>query len=389
MAGTYQGYNPVVVDRILTSTIPDHIRKLEDAHMRKYAFPAQLQAAGRVVMNCGGNGFDWPVRYKRRPTTHATGTEVRTYTATNLNKKAELAWRGYETRDIISALELDMNKGEAAIVNLMDNFANSLKQDLDDNLARQYFADGTTNTRDWTGLETMFATSGTVSTAATPPSTDSRAVNQGDIVGYPSGTYANIHTDLQYYGGSQYDGIWPAGDQDPQVDFWTPLVLFGDSSNSTAYSATTHDWFHQCEELIGYAVTNTGRLAGASGLPTTCLLDRGMYNELKNGMRSRQGIEISRGEGDFSLVRFGFKDVIVVDGVEVTFDNCLPVDTGYMYSYQNIELRSLRESLLVVEGPLYDMDLQGHKCAVFTRSNLKFESPRNFFKIVKSYSQLS
>lgn len=382
---TLPGYDYVTFDRLTNSTIADHLPGVEEAHLRNYPFPAQLAAGGRVIYNCAGRGFDWRVQFRRHTARSATGANIRTFQPVNLLKNAYLPWRGYEVTDSISKIEVLENRNEQALVSLMDGFMDRLKNSLDQALARLYFQDGNTVTDGWHGLETLFGNNGTIDVTNAGAT---RTKNAADIAGYPSTTYAGLLTELGYYSGTQYDGIWPEGDCDPQRDFWSPLILFGDSTNA-AYTQTTHDWANQCEELIGFAVTHTSRLGGIDSQPTTCLLDRSLFNGLKNKMRSKQTIFVSRAEKDVSLVALGFTNTIVVDGVECTYDSSLPVNTGYMYSYRNIELRCLEGQLLMPEPMLYDMDTSSHKAVVATMSNLKFKSPRNFIKIVKNVSQLT
>lgn len=384
----YIGYDYVLFDRLASTTIAEHMTEVEEAHLKNYAFPAQLAAGGRVVYNCSGRGFDWPVQYRRHAAKSTTGANVRTFQPVNLHKTAYLPWRGYEVTDSISRIEVLENRGQQAIVNLLDGFMDRLKKSLDQELARQYFVNGTTYTTSWHGLETIFGNNGTVDVTQTAPSTARRSKNAADIAGYPSATYAGLSTELANYSGNQYDGIWPEGDADPQLDFWSPLILFGDSTNAV-FGGSADTWVGQADEIIGFAVTHTSRLGGVDAQPTTCLLDRSLFNGLKTRMRGKETIFVSRAEKDVSLVALGFTNTIVVDGVECTFDSSLPVNTGYMYSYRNIELRCLEGQLLMPEGLEYDIDTQSHKAVVSTMANLKFASPRNFVKLVKNVAQLT
>ncbi len=390
MSNSFQGYDLVKFDRLATTTLADHIRVLEQEHLRNYAFPAQLQASGRVLKGLGGRGFDWVIQYKRHDLRASTGANVREWKPQNLYIKAQLPYRGYEATDSISRGEVLANRdSQAQIVNLMDGFLDRLTQSMEQNLARQYFNDGDTNTDYWHGFETFFGNNGTI----TSTTGAQRSKNAADIVAYPYATYAGLSTELSAQGGAQIDGIWPAGDSEPHRDFWTPLILFGDSTNAAVNnpsSPTTYTWQSQCLQILGYAITHSARLGGLDAQPTTVLMDRTMYNELKNQLRGKETIFVTRGNEDYSLVKLGFTNTLVVDGVECTADNSLPANTSYGFSYRNCELRCQTDDLFDTEGGvMYDRDVSAHKAVVSTISNLKFRSPRHFFKIVKNVSQLT
>ena len=381
----YTGYDIVAFDRITSTTIAEHMTEVEEAHLRNYAFPAQLQAAGRITFNHGGRGFDWPVQYRRHNVKATTGANARTFAPLNLWKTASLPWRGYEVTDSISRIEIQENKGPQAIVPLLDGFKDRLTTSIDQGLARQYFNDNNTNSEWWHGMETMFGTNGTI----TSTTGAQRATNQADIVAYPSATYAGISTELSAYGGVQIDGIWPAGDVDPQREFWSPLIFIGDSSNSIYTSTVADSWVENCEELLGLAISHQARIGGLNAQPTTGLFDRVMFNAIKSKLRKKETIFRETGSDPASLQAIGFKNVIVVDGLECTSDNSMASGVGYLYSYRNIELRCMEGQLLTTEGPEYDIDTQSHKCVVSTLSNLKFSTPRNFVKIVESRTQIT
>lgn len=379
---TYQGYDTVLFDRHAVSTLAKHITELEDAHLRNYALPAQLQSAGRFLFNQSGRGFDWRVQYKRHNVTANTGANRRNFSPKNLYKLAALTDRGYMATDSISSLEVLQNRGPEAIGNLFQNFVERIVQSVDQVLSTQYYIDGEApeNADFWDGLMTMFGTNGTLKY----DDGTQRTSNQEDIVGYPSGTYAAVSTELGNYGGSNEDGvIWPDGDSDPQYDFWSPIIVVGDSNQ---FAATTHDWKNQASEAIRYAITHSGKAGGKAARPTTVLLARGMYNDLKNLESRKEEITIT---DQNSLRALGFRDVITIDGTEVTYDNGVPAHNGFGLSYENITIRSLYGELMHQEGPQYDLDDQCHKAVVSVLGNIKFNSPRNFFRVVDSHTELA
>ena len=108
-------------------------------------------------------------------------------------------------------------------------------------------------------------------------------------------------------------------------------------------------------------------------------LARNLYSQFLNLIDDKEQIQVLGG-AETPLRALGFKNVVMFDGVEVTYDTSIPTNTGYGLSVQNCELLGMDESLLRAEGPEYDIDDQSHKFVTSTLSNLKWKSPRNFVK---------
>lgn len=377
-----QGYDQVMFDRHAQSTLAQMLTEIEDAHLRNFALPAQLQSAGRIMFNQTGRGMMWPVQFKRHIVTANTGANRRNFAPRNLWKLAALSDRGYQATDQISSIEILQNKGKEAFIPVFQNFVERIAESVDQVLAGQYYIDGnaTGNTDFWCGFKTMFGTNGTinVSTGA------QRATNAADIVAYPYDTYATLSTELGAYGGAQQSGaIWPNGDCDPQYDFWSPIIVVG---SSTSFSATTHTWRYQALEALRYAITHASRTGGKAARPTTVILARDMYIDMKNLMATKEEIEIS---DENRLRALGFRDTVNLDGTECTMEHSVPSGYGFGFNYQNITLRSLYGQLLNREGPQYFMEDQAHKAVVSVLGNLKFKSPRNFFMVVDTSTKIT
>ena len=92
----------------------------------------------------------------------------------------------------------------------------------------------------------------------------------------------------------------------------------------------------------------------------------------------KERIQIS---SEHQLRALGFKNTVNFDGIEVSWEAAVPSTVGYGINYKNIELKSMDDSLLRSEGPEYDIHSQSFNAVVSTLSNLKYSSPRNFFKL--------
>ena len=101
--------------------------------------------------------------------------------------------------------------------------------------------------------------------------------------------------------------------------------------------------------------------------------------DLLNMSDDKERIQIT---SEHQLRALGFKNTVNFDGIEVSLELAVPNGIGYGLNYDNIELKSMDESLLRSEGPEYDIHSQSFNAVVSTLSNLKFSSPRNFFKLM-------
>ncbi len=355
MPTSYQGYSTADWARSMTTTLAEHIRDEEQTMMRNFQLLALLSQNGRMKMNCAGRGFDWPVRYKRRPVEGNTGETARNFARVNTHK-----------------LE---NRGPEAILDTFGNMVTRIEEDLNQTLATEPYIDGNASGNEtcWHGLETMFGTNGTVNIT----SGAQRSANAADKVGYPSDTYADLSTVLGNYGGENESGAyWPDGVATPEYDFWSPLIV---CYNSSAFNGAADTFAAQGDEAMRYAIINAQRNSSMEGQVTNVILARNLYNDLLNLFDGKEQIQITSENG---LRALGFKNVLVFDGVEVSWETGVPTGVGYGLNYNLVELRSMYGNLFESEGPEYDIHTQAYNSVVKTLSNFKWKSPRNFFKLM-------
>ncbi|WP_339803452.1 phage major capsid protein [uncultured Marinobacter sp.] len=372
----YKGFNPVAFARTSATTLANHIREVEESMLRNFQLGALLESAGRVNYNNSGEGFDWPVQYRLHKVEGNTGETQRNFARRNLWKTASLEFRGYQTTDAMYYREFRSNKGPEGIVKVFDNFVQRLETSMTQAFGGEYYVDGSAsgNEQSWHGLESMFVLNGTVNST----SGAQRSANAADIVGYPNDSYAALSTVLGNYGGENESGqYWPDGIADGEYDFWSPLVVNYTTTHADLPSST-NTWAGQGDEALRYAIINSQRNASKTGQITNILLARDLYMGLLNIIDDKERIAISN---ETSLRALGFKQTVNFDGIEVSWEAGIESGVGYGLNYDNIELKSMDESLLRSEGPEYDIHSQAFVAAVSTLSNLKFSSPRNFFKL--------
>ena len=360
--------------RSIATTIVNHLREEEIASLRKFKFFAALEGAGQIRTNMSGRGFDWEIQYRNHTPSGNNGETPRTFARENLWKKLELEYRGAQVTDAIYKKEMLENRSAQALVNVAGKMASRLLTSMEQYLAKEWIVDGylPENSLRFHGIESMMGATQTiqVDTAAT-----ARAANAADPFFYPNDSYAGLSTVLGAYGGSAPTvGSWPNGNADPEFDFFTPVIVNADSSY---FGGTT--WSSNCVKAVREAIHQTRRNDSKEDQVDMCLFDRRLYIDFLNALDAKERVIVSRTNG---LRSYGFTDVFELDGVEISGENSVPANTGYGLATGNIELLCMENQLMVSEGPFYDELTQQFRYVVSTLGNLKFKSPRNFFKIV-------
>lgn len=371
------GLSMVQWARSIATTMSDHFREVEEAMMRNYPFMKSLMDGDRIEYNCAGRGMDWRVQYRLHPIEGNTGETPRTFDRKNLYKTAILDWRGYQATDSISERELlEAKDSKNALIKVIDGFSDRLETSMKQGLAQQAWVDGnaTGNDKFWHGLESIFGTNGTVNVSTGAQ----RAANAADLVGYPDDTYAGIDTDLGAYGGAQYSGsVWPNGNADPELDFWSPLMV---NYTSTAFSGATDTWVAQGDEALRYGIIHSQR--NDLGAPVNEIwLARNLYYDFLNLIDGKEQIITN---GDTGKKGLGFGNKVLFDGVPITWDTSIANNVGYGLNFENIKLRCMYDSIVTVskDDVFYDPYTQFVNAAAKHMGNLMFKSPRNFVKFL-------
>jgi hypothetical protein len=332
---------------------------------------AALEGSGNVRTNMSGRGFDYEVQYRNHTPSGNNGETPRTFARQNLWKRAELEFRGAQVTDAIYKKEMLENRSAQALVNVAGKMASRLLTSMEQYLAREWIVDGYAagNELRFHGMESFLQTNGTVNIT----DGSQRTANAADPFAYPSDTYAGLSTTLGAYGGSQQTGVWPNGYADPEYDFFSPVIV---NYTSTYFGAAT--WKDNCVKAVREAIHQTRRNDSKEDQIDMVLLDRRLFIDFLNTLDSKERVIVSRTNG---LRSYGFTDVFELDGVEISSENSVPANTGYGLAIGNMELLCMEGQLLNSEGPFYDEITQQYRYVVSTLGNLKFKSPRNFFKL--------
>ena len=362
--------------RSIATTIVNHLREEEIASLRKYKLFAALEGSGQIRTNMSGRGFDWEIQYRNHTPSGNNGETPRTFARQNLWKRAELEFRGAQASDAIYKKEMLENRSAQALVNVAGKMASRLLTSMEQYLAKEWTIDGYAagNELRFHGIESFMGL------AATPQTINKttgalRNRNDEDPFYAPSDTYAGLSTVLGAYGGSaDAVSMWPSGKVDPEFDFFSPIVVNADSSYFGASS-----WKDNCAKALREAIHQTRRNDTKEDQVDMVLLDRRLFIDFLNTLDAKERVIVSRTNG---LRSYGFTDVFEFDGVEVGSEGSVPANTGYGLAVGNVELLCMENQLMVSEGPFYDEITQQYRYVVSTLGNLKFKSPRNFFKLV-------
>lgn len=375
--------SPTDWSRVIATTIVNHTRETEEATFRKFKVFALLEQSGNVIMNQSGRGFDWNVRFRLSPVTGNTGDTPRTFSRVSAWKRASLPWRGFTTTDAIYRREMLENRGQQALVDVASKMAERLQESLESHLSYQPYRDGNLPgaENDFHGMESFCGYDGTVSEASGNVFDKRTSSNTADRYGYPSDNYADLSTQLGYYGGGRIGastGVWPNVPVDSEADFYSPVIINYNATSFNNNATATGNWAVNCIQAIREGIHQCKRNDTKESQIDLVVVDRAMYIQFLNVWSQRERILVEKQNG---LKALGFNDVITLDGCEVSSEYAVPPGRGYGMSIDNITLRCLENQLMVAEGPFFAEETQSYRFACSTLGNFQFKSPRNFFTL--------
>src|SRR5947209_7511693 len=145
--------------RIVNTTIANYIKGEEVNILRNRKLTAMLKEKGRLTFNWSGDYMDWKVRYRRAPMQGYADTETLTFPRRDRWKTAQLGWRGYALTDSMTKQEKLKNRGMQAIINIYDQIAKSLLDDMQEAFSDELYIDGGAagNSKRIHGLESFFS----------------------------------------------------------------------------------------------------------------------------------------------------------------------------------------------------------------------------------------
>lgn len=361
--------------RAIGTTIQTYLKTEEIATMRKFRVFAALEGSGNVMTNQSGRGFSWEVRFRNQPVSGNNGETPRTFARQNLWKTAKLDYRGYQVSDMILRREMLENRGQQALINVAGKMASRLQESMEQHLAQEVYTNGDAvgNELRFQGLDTMFGYDGTIDVGTGAK----RAANSLDPFCWAKDSYAGLSTELGAEAGSQLEtGSWPTVRCDPEYDYYSPVIV---NYTSKFFKGLNPTWALQCVEAVREGVHQTKRNDSKESAIDLVMLDRRMFIDYMNRLDTKERVIVTKQNG---LKSYGFTDVFEQDGVEISTEYAVPSGCGYGLSIGNMYLHCMEGQLITSEGPYYSETNQSYRYIASVLANLRFVSPRNFFKLV-------
>lgn len=348
--------------RIINTTIREYIRKEEVNILRRRRLLAMMEKKGRITFNHKGERMDWKVRFKRAPLGYFADADTQSFPGRDKRKTASLDWRGYTATDSMTKFQRLQNRGTEAIIKLYTNITKELLEDIRDHFCEELYVDGNAagNLKRIHGLNSAMGNSGS-----------------GTYILTNSDTYAGLSTTLGSYGGS-WTGTWPDGSGDSHYDFWSPLLV--ETDNSSWSSGASSSWANNCDEQISWAAIHTQRNGTMMDM---VLADMTMYFQFLELIRGKERLSFTRNDKSSPLVQLGFRDVVNLDGVDVTWEYGVPASTAFGITVDEMELRSMQGQLFGTEEEDYDIEGKTTRFGVDFFGNMRF-NPRHFCKFSAS-----
>lgn len=345
--------------RILQTTRENWSENLADETIEMHPILKLLQEEGRLMYNTDGTDFKWTVQYKEAGLIPYTDGDDLTFTRQELFQTATLDTRGYKATDFVHEREMLQNKGKHAIIKLFQKQADRMKTMAGHRLCAEFYIDGNLagNERRFHGIESFMKIT---------PGSQVAANDEATVL---ADTYATLSTVKGAYGGASV--------ADREFDFWSPTIV---NTNQTGKT-----WAANADDFIRYAITKMSRGHAKGQQLDLILLTRSAYLDLKKLLTTKERYTAT--EKDAGIKKFGFKDVVNIDGVDITFDPDIPatdVDSdvvqGYGFTISKMALKLLGDSLWHASGDEFLPVKQGWGWWVGNYGNLTFESPKHFAK---------
>jgi len=302
--------------QILHTTLMSWSEGWSDETVEDHPLLAALREKGKILYEDGGTFIKKTLKYRRTRLAGYRDLQRQQWTRHEKTKVLELPWRGLNANEMYSDLELRQNRGRAARVKLFANKLGDMKEELEEDFGRIFYQDGeaTGFTDHPHGIQSFMSHTGAVAT-------DAFATTLND-------TYGGLSTARGAYGGTVKGGGAPSGtnfeSSDPEWDFLSPVLvnaLYNDGSAALS-------WATDACSILGRAITHAQRGKGRKHQLDVFTMDAENYNALKDQQRSKERITVNPGSDRSLMVSLGFKNIMMVDGVDVMIDRDTPATTG-------------------------------------------------------------
>lgn len=352
----------------------DYAKGASDETMRNRKYLAMLDSKGRVEYNAmhGDGDHQWQVEFSgSQVNSYADGQSV-AHTRTNRWKKLTVNTRGYMANDLMTIKEFLTRGGPNQLVDRYANIIPLLLKDVKNQLGLELYVDGYAagNENRFIGMDSFCGTGTTVA---------------ADLIAKPDDSYGGLDTDAGSYGGTwsanestspnaSIATDWPYGLGDPQYDFNSPKLV---NWSSTSWGTSSTTWEDNCEKALRQAADWCVVTGGQDGSLDMFLLESKLFTQFKNKFAGRERVMI---DANSPLRKYGFTDVMNLDGVEVTSEYGIASNTGYGLNFDEMTLMFVQDQMYEVMGPEWDPSSASWVYSIFSFGNMKFR-PKAFCKL--------
>lgn len=334
------------VPLVVHSTITKHLKEVDDSCMRNRVAFAMMKSKGRITYNGAGKDMDWRVKLRIPDTIGYSDMDQVTYATHDKYVVPTLGWAASLTTDAMSMMQQMMNKGPQAIIKHLDTIMPDLEKSLVDDAASQLFIDGNA-----TGNEKKFSGLNTFLTATTP--------GAADTIATPNDSYGGFNTNLGDQGGTwSADGTannstlandWPDGTGDYEYDYYAPKLV---NWSSTGWGTGLTTFRANAEYALRSAISWCTVSGGKDGSIDLFLTTSKLFTDYKNSQAARQQINVQPTTSP--LWALGFRDIMNLDGVDITSDYNVPVNCVYGLNFDYMRMDNLHSQMFWSHEPEYD-----------------------------------
>ncbi len=312
---------------LTTSTLDAYLKIKVEPIFTSSVLMGGMKSHGRVTYNNSGKSLQWEPKIRRRTITaggaYSVGIE---FPSRNMKMIANLPWVTYNLGEKITKFDKLANRGaEVQLANLVDDVIEGMADDFMVDFSTKLYTDGgAAGSLDLHGFETWFGSTGSLISS-------SRLAD-------PSDTYATKSTVLGALGGD-WTGNFPIGSGDRDYHAWSPFIVDYNHADWTGDPTWQNSW----QEVLNYTMAYLGRLQKKT--PDICLLNTDLFRQCKDSLRSQERFVVTTKS---KLVDIGFKTVMF-ENLEIADEYNVPTDTGYIFSWDQLELKSMQDQLVAYD----------------------------------------
>lgn len=357
---------------IVNTTTQKYLKGASDATIRKRLLLAMMKKKGRMTFNNDGRFVQWQIEHKEHTMQSFGYGSPLDFSPTDRFTIAQIEYRGYKVTDMMDEKETLMNRGVPALINRYDRTLKDMTKNMENRFPTEMYVDGyaSGNENRLCGFNSFTGTGTTVA---------------ADRIAQPSDTYATLSTVLGTKGGTWSTGLstspnanvatdWPDGQGSSEYDYHSPKIL---NWSSTGWGTGSTTWEDNCERVIGQSVFWTLVPGGQAGRLDALLLAPNLMAAHQNHMRSRSRITVPHKEAN----DLGFPGALNQDGIALDYDFDVPVNEGYGWNVDEIELMCMYGQMFMPRGPDFEPRTQTYLFAIGFFGNMKFGNLKAMCKI--------